>query len=138
MECLTPSINFDIFTDNYFTSFRLLTLLGVNNIRAKRVLNKNRLRKFTIIGHKQLQKKERGHFKKQCNFDSQWLVRKTAGWFTQLHLNLVNLRDMFDVGAKLKENIFKNSNPISSTVTTRTWVLSTEWKRTWPSIDIQM
>ena len=68
MECLTPSVNFDIFTDNYFTSFRLVTILEVNNIRATRVLNENRLRKFTIIGDKQLQKKERDLFKKQCNF----------------------------------------------------------------------
>ena len=42
MECvLTPSVSFEIFMDNYFTSFRLLTHLGVNNIRATRVLNKN-------------------------------------------------------------------------------------------------
>ena len=34
MECLTPTASFDIFMDNYFTSFRLLTHLGVNNIRA--------------------------------------------------------------------------------------------------------
>ena len=46
--------------NNYFTSFRLLTHLGVNNIRAKGVLKKNRLRKCT--GDKQLQKQERGHF----------------------------------------------------------------------------
>ena len=32
MECLTPTVNFDIFMDNYFTSFRLLTYLGVINI----------------------------------------------------------------------------------------------------------
>ena len=57
MECLTPSVSFDILMDNYFTSFHLLTHLGVNNIRAIRVLNKNRLRKSTIIGDKQLQKK---------------------------------------------------------------------------------
>ena len=41
IECLTPSVSFDIFMDNYLTSFRLLTLLGVNNIRATRVLRKN-------------------------------------------------------------------------------------------------
>ena len=41
VECLTPTVSFDIFMDNYFTSFRLLTHLGVNNIRAD-VLNKNR------------------------------------------------------------------------------------------------
>ena len=57
MECLTPSVNFDIFMNNYFTSFRLFTHLEVNNIRAKRVLNKNTLRKCTITGDKQLQKK---------------------------------------------------------------------------------
>ena len=31
------------------------------------------------------------------------------------------LRDLFDVGTKLKENIFKSNNQISSTVVTRTW-----------------
>ena len=55
-EYLTPTACFDIFMDNYFTSFRLLTLLGVNNIRATSVRNKNRLRKCTIIWEKELQK----------------------------------------------------------------------------------
>ena len=58
MECLTLNVRSDIFMDNYFTSFRLVTHLGVNNIRATRVLNKNRLRKCTIIGDKHLQKKK--------------------------------------------------------------------------------
>ena len=57
VECLTPTVSFDIFMDNYFTSFRLLSHLGVNNIRATDVLNKNMLRKCTIIGEKQLPKK---------------------------------------------------------------------------------
>ena len=48
MECLTPFVSFDIFLDNYFTSFRLLTHVGVNNIRATRVLVKNSLRTCTI------------------------------------------------------------------------------------------
>ena len=68
--------------DNYFTSFRLFTHFEVNNIRATGALNKNRLRECTIIGDKQLQKKERGHFeqssahqaKKQCNL---------CGWLEQ-------------------------------------------------------
>ena len=65
--------------DNYFTFFRLLTLLGVNNIQATRVLNKGRLRKCTIIRNKHLQKKNvatlnNAHLaKKQCNFDCGWL-----------------------------------------------------------------
>ena len=32
MECVTPSVSFDIFMDNYLTFFRLLTHLEVNNI----------------------------------------------------------------------------------------------------------
>ena len=36
----------------------MLTHLGVNNIQATTVLYKNRLRKCTIIGEKQLQKKK--------------------------------------------------------------------------------
>ena len=35
---------------------------------------------------------------------------------------------------KLKESIFKNNNQIDSTITTRTWVLSTKWTRTWSGI----
>ena len=53
--------------DNYFISFHLLTHLGVNNIQAIRVLNKNRLRKWTIIGNKQLQKKERVNFEQRTS-----------------------------------------------------------------------
>ena len=61
MECITTGFSLDIFIDSYFTSFHLFIHLGVNNIRATPVLNKNRSRKCTIIGDKQLQKKERGH-----------------------------------------------------------------------------
>ena len=49
MESLTPTFSFDIFMDNYFTCFRLLTHRGVNNIRVTGVLNKNRLK--TEPGH---------------------------------------------------------------------------------------
>ena len=43
--------------NNYSTSFRKLTHLGVNNIRLADVFNKSRLHSCTIIGDKQLQKK---------------------------------------------------------------------------------
>ena len=33
-------------------------------------------------------------------------------------------KNLFSVGTKLKESIFKSSNQINSTVTTRTWVLT--------------
>ena len=51
--------------NNYFTSFRLFSHLGYNNMRATGMLNKNRLRKCTITGDKQLIKKEHGHFEKR-------------------------------------------------------------------------
>ena len=87
MECLTPTVSFDMFMDHCFASFRLLTHLGIKNIRATGVLNKNKLRKnklrkCTSIGEKQLQKEERDHIeqhsahlaKKQCNLCG-WLGR---------------------------------------------------------------
>ena len=43
MGCLASTFSFDIFRDNYFTYFRLLTHFGVNNIRATGVLSKNGL-----------------------------------------------------------------------------------------------
>ena len=58
MECLTRTVSFDTFMENYFTSSRLLTHPG---IKTTRVLNKNRLRKCTIILDKQLQKNKRDH-----------------------------------------------------------------------------
>ena len=58
MECLTSNVSFDVFMDNYFTSFRLLTILVVSKIQATPELNKNKLRKYTITGDKQLQRKE--------------------------------------------------------------------------------
>ena len=76
MECLTPTVSFYIFMDNYFTSFRLLTHLGVNNIRALGVHNKNRLPKCTIIRNKQLQKRNKATLnsthqaKRHCNLES--------------------------------------------------------------------
>ena len=49
--------------DNCFTSFRLFTHVGVNNIQATAVLNKNRLHKRTISSDKHLRKKkEQGYF----------------------------------------------------------------------------
>ena len=65
MECLTPTFNFEIFTDNYFTFFHLLTHLGGNNIRATGVVNKNRLLKFLSFGTNSCKKKERGHFEQR-------------------------------------------------------------------------
>ena len=82
MECLTPGASFDTFMGNYFTTFRLLTHLGVNNIRATRMLSRNRLRKCTTTGDKHLEKRNAATMnsankaKVMCNFDSGWLERQ--------------------------------------------------------------
>ena len=119
MECLPPTV-----MNNYITCFRLLTHLGVNNIWATGVHNKNRLRKCTIARDKQLQKKECGHFGQRTSTKKgsatwQWLVWIPTKWCALLLLNFMNLRGLFGVWKKLKENIFKNNNQINSTVTTR-------------------
>ena len=86
-------------------------------------------RKCTIIGNKQLQ--EYGtrqlwtaHIKQKSS------VTLTVGSWNKckaVYIASYDLRDFHGVAAKLKESIFKNNNQIKSTVTTRTWVLSTEW-----------
>ena len=55
IECLTPTVSFDsVWLFYIFLSFCLFTRLGVNNIQVRGVFNKNRLRKYTTIGDKQL------------------------------------------------------------------------------------
>ena len=65
-----------------------------------------------------------------------WLLR-TADIKIKISITLTvvgqNGTDLLGVGTELKESIFKNRNQINSTVTTRTWVLPTEWTGTWPS-----
>ena len=54
--------------DNYCTPFRLfvcLPTLELTTCEQSGVFNKNKLRKDTTFGDKQLQKKERGHFEQR-------------------------------------------------------------------------
>ena len=109
MECLTPTVGFDIFTVHYFTSFRIFNHLGVNFIRAARVLIKNRLCKW------KLETSSCVDSCKSCKRNVAILrarikqksigTRTAAVRFEQLHVNLANLRDLFGVGTKLKKNI---------------------------------
>ena len=133
MKCLPPTI-----MNNYITCFRMLTYLGVNNIWATGVLSKNRLRKCTIVGQKQPQKRNvdtlnSAHQAKNAVQLWQWLVWTTKERCTLLLLNFLNLRDLFGVWRKLKESMFQNSNQINSTVTTRTGFFSKGWTRAFPS-----
>ena len=64
---------------NYFTSFRLLTLLGVNNNPATRVFDENSYAnvlswEIHSCNKRNLATLNSAHqAKKQCNFDSSWL-----------------------------------------------------------------
>ena len=133
MECLSPTV-----MNNYVTCFSMPTHLGVNNIWATGVFSKNRLRKCTIVGDNQPQKRnvdtlDSAHQAKKAVQIWQWLVWMTTERCTLLLLNFLNLRDLLGVWIKLKESIFKNNNQINSTVTRRTGVFSQGWTRAFPS-----
>ena len=133
MECLPPTV-----MNNYVACFSMPTHLGVNNIWATGVLSKNRLRKCTIVGDKQPQKRnvdtlDSAHQAKKAVQIWQWLVWTTTERCTLLLLNFLNLRDLLGVWTKLKESIFKNNNQINSTVTRRTGVFPQGWTRAFPS-----
>ena len=117
--------------NNYVTCFRLLTHLGVNNIWADYA---NAL----LLGTNSRKKRnvdtlDSAHQSKKAVQLWQWLVWTTTEWCTLLLLNFLNLRDLFGIWRKLKESIFKNSNQINSTVTTRTLIFLKGWTRVSPS-----
>ena len=77
IECLTPTAKFDI--------FHICSSADPPWSQQHSSKRCTQQRKCTIIGNKQLQKKERGHFeqrtlsKKQCNFDSGQLEQQQDG-----------------------------------------------------------
>ena len=84
MEYLTPTVSFDIFMDNYFTSFRLLADHGVNtrqHVCSAKLgypnalsLGTNGCKKRNVVTLKSTHQEE-----KQFNFDSGWLERQQCG-----------------------------------------------------------
>ena len=140
MECLTPAFNFDILwiiISHIFVCLPPtleLTIVEQQVCSAKigyviaLSLETNSRKKSTLTTLNTAYQ-----VKEQLT-----LIRTAAGRFTQLLLNLVNLRDLCGVGTKLKESIFENNNQINSTVTTRTLVLSTEWTRMWPNTRLSL
>ena len=98
--------------DNYFhifSSFCQLTHVGVNMIWASGVFNKNRLRKYTIIGDKQVQKKECGHFEQRSTHEAKtlcnlrgWLERQQGTLRSSYEYCQLN-KNLFSVGTSSKE-----------------------------------
>ena len=78
--------------DNYFTSFCLLTYVGVNNIRVTVAFNKKKLRKCTITRDKELQKKNVTTMNSAHQAKKQW---KFYIW--HLFTNIQNMRDFLKI-----------------------------------------
>ena len=140
MECLTWSVSIDIFMGNYFISCRLLTHLGINNIRATHVLNKNRFPKCTIIGDKQLQKKEIDLSKQRTSSKKSSVTLTMVGWNDNSAIYIASFesceRKRFVWRWNKVEKIYSRTSAKSAPKRKQT-VLSKEWTRMWPSIVIQ-
>ena len=78
--------------DNYFTSFCVLTYVGVNNIRVTGAFNKKKLRKCTITRDKELQKKNVTTMNSAHQAKKQW---KFYIW--HLFTNIQNMRDFLKI-----------------------------------------
>ena len=78
--------------DNYFTSFCLLTYVGVNNIRVTGAFNKKKLRKCTITRDKELQKKNVTTLNSAHQAKKQWKF-----YICHLFTNMQNMRDFLKI-----------------------------------------
>ena len=142
MECLTPTVSFDLFVDNYFTCFRLFVCLPILELTTfKQEVCSTRISYTNTLssGTNSFKKRNVATLNSAVHFKQKHCVTCVAGWNDSRALYIASSesrqpnRNLFDVGAKLKESIFKSNNQINSYVTTRTWVLSKEWIRTWPN-----
>ena len=142
MECLTTALSFDLSMDNYFTSFCLFVCLHTFELRTfEQEVCSTKIRYANTLSSGTNSCKKRNvttlnsaaHIKQKC------CVACVAGKNDKRALYIASSescqpnRNLFGLGTKLKECIFKSSNQINSTVTTRIWVLSKEWIRTWPN-----
>ena len=141
MECLAPTVSFNLFMDNYFTFFRLFvcspTLVLTTyeqEVCSRKIVYANILSSEINTCKKRnvATLNSAAHDQQKC------CVTCVAGQNDSRALSIASSvscqpnRNLFDVGANLKESIFKSNNQINSTVTTRAWVLSKECLRTQP------
>ena len=84
IHCLNPIVSFDLFMDNYFTSFRLFVCLPTlsNNIQARGVFHKNRVTQIHYHRGQTAAKKERGHSEELSAHQTK-MLRNLCGWLEQ-------------------------------------------------------
>ena len=132
MECLTPTVSFDLFMDNYLTFFCLFVCLPTleltifkQEVCSTKISYANTLSSRT----KSCEKRNVATLNSAAHVKQKRCVTCVAGWNDSKALYIASSescqpnRNLFDVGAKLKESIFKSNNQINSFVTARKWVL---------------
>ena len=85
MGCLTPNISFDLFMDNYFTSFRLFVCLSTLELRISEqevCLTKICYVNTLLSGTNSCKKKKRGHFEQRSSRQAKMLCN-LYGWLEQ-------------------------------------------------------
>ena len=119
IEFLTSTVSFDTSMDNDSTSFPLLTHLGLELTTLEQLVCSAEIGYTNALSLRT----------NSCKKSNVAALNIPA----QIKFCLVNQRDLFGLGTKLKESVFKNNNQINSIVATRTWVLSIKWIITWLS-----
>ena len=142
MKCLTPNVSFDLFMDNYFTSFRLfvcLPTLELTTLEREMCSTKIGSANTPSSGTNSCKKWNMTTLNSAAHIKQKRCVTYVAGQNGSKVLYIASSescqpnRNLSGVGTKLKESLFKSNNQINSSVTTRTWVLSKEQIRTWPN-----
>ena len=135
MECLAPTVSFDLFMDNYFISFRLfvcLPALELTTYEQEVYSRKIGYPNILSSGINTCKKRNVAILKSAAHDQQKGCVTCLAGQNDSRALYITSSescqpnRNLFDVRTNLKESIFKSNNQINSTITTRTWVLSKE------------
>ena len=142
MECVTPTVSFDLSVDNFFSSFRLfacLPTLELTTFEQEMCSTKIGYANTLSSGRNSYKKRNvttlnsAAHIRQKCcgacvsGKNDKGVLYIASSESYQPNSNL------FGVGTKLKESIFKSNNQINSTITTRTSILSKKWIRTWPN-----
>ena len=83
VETLPKKNSYNVFFDNFFTTFRLVQHLGDNNIRATGTVHRSQLHKTPITGPNELQKKARGFHEELSASDNSITL---AGWNDTRHV----------------------------------------------------
>ena len=142
MEFSTPAVKFSLFMDIYFTSSRLfvcLPTLESTTFEQEVCSTKMGYENTLSSGTSSCKKRNAATLNSAAHVEEKHRLTYVAGYSDSRVLYIASYescqpnRNLIGVGTKLKESIFKSNNQISSTVTTRTWVLSKEWIRKWPN-----